>query len=499
MATLTDPTGLNYKPNYVYVINNKTYPNNTAYNDPLAFWFTVMVVNASGVFVFDNSTQFAPPYTFTAKCIMNASNLYIKVNGTAELTPGQSYTFQPVSGAYSPSYPSPVLNYYWDFDGGTGVSGQTLSLSPTQTGCYAYRIYVELLNGLQISQCVKFYVATPSGSNAHRQVTGPGDISQFNMTDRVLYRNLGGMFNPYTVAVAPYSGGFYAAYTLNSTNNIEVRKFDNCLNLLSTYTLNNATGYVLGFAAAMDGFGLAVRGNVDYNRLDVISYDSNGGEKSRFLVMDNDYGGPRCDNQLVIPNVGALFGTVCMCFPESGRMAYGNGRFGLVFSHSSGIGAAVHNGDTFYSFNVDDVSDVKIGFSWGTSHSLMVRIAYDGTEFYTASLGDAYPENINLQRVENGGFEPPYVGQLGVFPPPFSGQYLKLAPGNITGNAAGSSAGRIGDITVLSTNPTLIGGVYSRWACNNSYSAANNTVSEIGWVTYNSSLVNPILILFACN
>jgi hypothetical protein len=64
-------------------------------------------------------------------------------------------------------------------------------------------------------------------------------------------------------------------------------------------------------------------------------------------------------------------------------------------------------GDTVVTFN-DGLQDLNFGIEFGTIHSLIQSVNFDEYYFWTASLGDGFPEGINVQYTSKTDFTNEY-------------------------------------------------------------------------------------------
>lgn len=69
----------------------------------------------------------------------------------------------------------------------------------------------------------------------------------------------------------------------------------------------------------------------------------------------------------------------------------------MVFAHYNFFGyyddgrRNVHTGDSTVFLGAEDGENLGYAFNWGSSHSLVQKVLYDGNYIYTATLGDAFP------------------------------------------------------------------------------------------------------------
>ena len=74
--------------------------------------------------------------------------------------------------------------------------------------------------------------------------------------------------------------------------------------------------------------------------------------------------------------------------------SYYRGRIFLIFAHYNYfLDNGEHTGDTVAIFN-DVLLDMYFGLTLASSHSLIQSATFDEFYFWTAALGDAYPQGI---------------------------------------------------------------------------------------------------------
>ncbi len=115
---------------------------------------------------------------------------------------------------------------------------------------------------------------------------------------------------------------------------------------------------------------------------------------------------------------------------DYGRLAFAGGRYAVSFGHAQNWGSrGEHQGDLFrfYDGRGDRVSGAG-QFEWGCSHSLDLRIVYDGSAFRQVCLSDCYPTKAIYLDVR--------ARRLVVHEEP-------------SGNCAGRSGARLGGVAAL--------------------------------------------------
>jgi len=113
---------------------------------------------------------------------------------------------------------------------------------------------------------------------------------------------------------------------------------------------------------------------------------------------------------------------------DCGRLAWSGSRFAVYFGHTQNWGAdGNHQGD-LYTYVDPAGTDLGGGWSWGCSHSLEVRLAWNGADFGPVCLSDCYPtKGIHI----NG----------------YWGSEISAEP---SGNCSGGSAASLGGLAPVS-------------------------------------------------
>ncbi|KAL4502141.1 hypothetical protein ABPG72_000376 [Tetrahymena utriculariae] len=172
----------------------------------------------------------------------------------------------------------------------------------------------------------------------------------------------------------------------------------------------------------------------------------------------------------------------CMLDPNNGRLNYARGKIQAVWAHYNHFGFEIngdrddHTGDTMTSLDADTGEDQNILWSWGASHSLIQNLYYDGKNLYVASLGDAYPMNIQFQ-----------VCNIDTC------QCIKsptVVQGEIPGDSTGLSAGRQGGFIDIVGNRNQKLFVYQRKAAKGGYhgKSSTNSINELAVLKFDSQL-----------
>ena len=135
-----------------------------------------------------------------------------------------------------------------------------------------------------------------------------------------------------------------------------------------------------------------------------------------------------------------------------GRLAYGKNRVIVDFTHYNYfLDNGGHTGDGVFTFDANTGKDDKVAFIFKTSHSVELRLMYDGLSIFVASMGDMYPLNLVFDKVE--------LKKDSEVDIPFK-SLLAVDKSVIIGDGSGGSTGRFGSITDL--NDTTIAVPYTR-------------------------------------
>jgi uncharacterized membrane protein YgcG len=227
---------------------------------------------------------------------------------------------------------------------------------------------------------------------------------------------------------------------------------------------------------------------IDNNKAWIAAYDNTFKKLGQKTIMNNGNTPVKFTDQTsFFDNNGVILsGQEAMFSASTGKLAYGRGRYGLLFAHYNAFGTAQarddHQGDTFFTADYT-ATQFGYGWTWKTSHSLQQTILYSGKYLITASLGDVFPENIKVCLIDQTTFTTTYDAvNKGNFEHPT--YCLDIVNGKICGDGGGKTCGRIGGLV---QSGDTIGLVYSRKSC--SFVGYKNTQtsssdSEIGLITF---------------
>ena len=169
-------------------------------------------------------------------------------------------------------------------------------------------------------------------------------------------------------------------------------EYDSSMKLIKSVKLG-FNGYIFDIVTNNHGFSIYAKDTRDNNHAFLYSFDPDFKQIAMRTLMNNGDSPTVRKQQISFSNKfgSSEFGTEIMFSPSSGKLAYGRGRIGLIFSHYNAFGTPTqrndHQGDTNYSFN-RRIQNERISWNWKSSHSLIQTQIYDGQFFNTASLAE---------------------------------------------------------------------------------------------------------------
>jgi hypothetical protein len=153
--------------------------------------------------------------------------------------------------------------------------------------------------------------------------------------------------------------------------------------VLDGHTLGGFTLTPQGFALlAVQGYRVQGADGFFNPLVYVMGYDETGAQQFQTVVMGE--GDPAVEGTKYDP-LG--YG--------NGRLLFGDGKLAVYLAHMQNTGGGeAHEGDLLWFY---DLAGNKLetqengGWDWGLSHSMDLRLLFDGTNFLTGGLTDAYP------------------------------------------------------------------------------------------------------------
>ena len=220
--------------------------------------------------------------------------------------------------------------------------------------------------------------------------------------------------------VAPrIDGGYYISFS-DEEQILHVLSYDKDDKLIKDFKTNEKA-YPFDITATDYGFVLYL---LDANDSDNHSYLSLYNKKyeliNKIQIMNNGGKNSSIDSNITYQvirydgNGTPLPQMRFMDRPSGGKLAYSRGTIFLIFgyyNHFNGFIPMVNElhdeGDAVVTFD-DGLQDLNFGIEFGTIHSLIQSVNFDEYYFWTASLGDGFPEGINVQYTSKTDFTNEY-------------------------------------------------------------------------------------------
>eukprot|EP01125_Pyxidicula_operculata_P001269 TRINITY_DN11174_c0_g1_i1.p1 TRINITY_DN11174_c0_g1~~TRINITY_DN11174_c0_g1_i1.p1 ORF type:complete len:752 (-),score=172.94 TRINITY_DN11174_c0_g1_i1:35-2290(-) len=468
-----------------YVSNSKPYKviANGGESTDWSFW-SIKWSNGGIPLLVNDSTYWITPDKLVTRCVSSLTYPLV--------LSGLSPTILNSKSEYTLSVPGGVgVEYEWIFPSGTITTPTARKVF--SDGCNTFSVHVKLFSGHVISNCLSKY------SYMSHIIQSDSEIETFTFPN-ILVNNVKGIHfssgaAPISV-VDPTSSGNDGAYVLYSeldTNAVKLLKIDNNIQQVGEpihlrYIPTNST------PSTSEGYAYAKPFDFTVTPNGIVSLLYNGSHL--FLLASNFDGTQRW--YLTIMNNGAspdglgtdqiwlldsstkkpMFGTNAMWKPNNGRLLYTNNRIMAIFAHYNNFGNITvrndHTGDTLITLDESTGGSMRVSFSWGSSHSLLQSVVFDGNKFVGSSLGDAYPQNLYTYAVEE--FNPVQTG--------FNIKYTsnsELVSGLIPGDV-GYTCGRLGGVHHTYNDRFLV--IYSRAAV--SIGSGSNNVEEFALIVFDS-------------
>jgi hypothetical protein len=182
----------------------------------------------------------------------------------------------------------------------------------------------------------------------------------------------GGWYQPTTV-ISPLSNGSYKV-AWNSGDAVRVTAFDE-RDARQGSDLVFPASDIAGFVAHDDGGALLL---VEGEAMSLVRFDAGGQETFRTKFTNNN---PKDQAEA----------TWIDWWSDAGRLGWSGTEYAAYFGHTKQWGSqGKHQGDMLQYIGPDG-SPSGYGWAWGCSHSLDVRIAWNGTMWAPVCLSDCYP------------------------------------------------------------------------------------------------------------
>ena len=391
---------------------------------------------------------------------------------------------------------SNVIDYEVEFSGGVKHSGSAkFKFCVKSPGCSVFKKKWKMFDGTILTECDARFVRQNFGTDKETTLAKE-DLTKVVYDGVHASREIGLHFSAGTAPIAPLpEGGAYILYKEMNTNALKVIHVDNQMQRLKEIDLK-ITAKPMAIVGGAYGMVVYVRSNTDPNHSWLAAYSAQGDLQWKQTIVNNgnEPNEPKDQIDFFDENSKRLFGMEAMYKPHNGQLVEGRGRIFLIFTHYNNFNAGKgsldgHSGDCMISFDYSG-KGWMMGSSWATSHSLVQRALYDGRQFYTSSLGDAFPLQIQFVSSDAKYANLKVDGVSGLKNRFDFVKKDNIIDGLIPG-ANGNSCGRLGGLSMFNAvGFKLFAQVYSRKACTvASYNVEKtNDKNEIGLVTFDRSL-----------
>ncbi|KAL4495493.1 hypothetical protein ABPG72_020234 [Tetrahymena utriculariae] len=451
--------------------------------DNNAYVYFTLSLDKSNNLVIDNSNTYWESKVKSTICKRNLQSFSVSLNGYEgyDLEKGKSYQMQITN--------KNVQQYYIYDNNGNTFTSKTFTYThngDSQWGCATLNFKLQLFGGVIVGDCLAIWTQNQMAFNADSSSFNMNQIQTTVLSGVKANVNTGFFFSPGSAPIAPIIGdssSFYVYYSVQTSNKLMVQKVSSTGSPIGSPIDTKQVGKP--FDIASTGFGFVVMAADSTQRAFIQAINKDGSQRwLRILINNGDKPDSAKDqieffsnNKCELP-----FGMTIMYNPHNGRLNYARGKIQAIWAHYNHFGFKDdgsrndHTGDTMISLDADTGYNQNIFWSWATSHSLYQDMHYDGKNLYVASLGDAFPMNINFQ-----------VCNIDTYQCKSSS---KIVQGDIPGNGGGSSSGRIGGFFSIIGNRNQKLFVYQRKASSGGYSGSTstNSVNELAVLKFDSQL-----------
>ncbi|EAR98235.1 hypothetical protein TTHERM_00344350 (macronuclear) [Tetrahymena thermophila SB210] len=466
-----------------YYTSTKVNATATNGSDNNSYVYFTVSIDKNNKFIIGNQSTYWDSKVKSTICKRNLQSFSVSLNGYEgfDLEKGRSYQMQITN--------KNVQQYYIYDNNGNKFTSQTFTYThngDSQWGCATLNFKLQLFGGVIVGDCLAIWTQNQIAFNADSSNFNMNSIKTTALSGFKANVNNGFFFSPGSAPIAPIIGdssSFYVYYSVQTSNQLMVQKVSSTGTPIGAAIDTKQVGKP--FDIVSTGFGFVVMAADSTQRAFIQAINKDGTQRwFRILINNGDKpDSPKDQIEFFSSDKCELpFGMTCMYNPHNGRLNYARGKIQAIWAHYNHFGFKDdgsrndHTGDTMISLDADTGYNQNIFWSWGTSHSLYQNLHYDGKNLYIASLGDAYPMNINFK-----------VCNIDTFTCKGSSTIVQ---GDIPGNGGGSSSGRIGGFFSIVGNRNQKLFIYQRKASNGGYSGSvsTNTVNELAVLKFDSQL-----------
>ena len=430
-STFTDPKGFNLEAGKYYLTN------------------TLGKEGMNKIFMYLDGTNIkfidAHPFKVNSvcRCMLELSRINLvfpNLKGAIELNPNEDTLIQTSREKYA-------SGFLWKI-GDSIYTTKTITHKFEKSGMYMVEFWGNYINGEILYLCENVFVKKNSITNTQDDTPAGENIKKIEIDFEMEYTSTL-HFEHSNSPVAPrIDGGYYVSVT-GKDKYLHVLSFDKDDELIKDFNTNE-NAYPFDIASTDYGFAIYMKeiGSSYHSYLSVYNKDFELINTVQIMNNTADDDRTKVSKKQIIRYESSrdpVFGMNFMYEPDNGKLIYSRGRIFLIFCHYNYfLDNGGHTGDTIVTFN-DILTDMDFGITWGSSHSLVQSVTFDDFYFWTAALGDAYPEGIKVEYTSKSEFSNEYD--------PIHKKYnLRISKGNdklagsIKGYHNGSADGKLGGI-----------------------------------------------------
>ena len=429
-STFTAKEGFNMEANKYYLTNTKGKDSANKY---------FMYLEGTNIKFIDADPS---KVNSVCRCMLDLERINLVFpNGAIELNQNVETSIQTSKGEYA-------NGFLWKIGDKTYTSKE-ITHKFEKSGMYMVEFWGKYINGETLYLCQNVFVKKEPITNSQAD-TPDANIKKIE-TDFEMEYTPALHFEHSNSPVAPrIDGGYYISVT-GKDKCLHVLSYDKDDKLIRDFNTNekaypfDITSTDYGFAIYMKEIGSRYHSylsvyNKDFELINTVQIMNN-------TAKDDKTKNSTLNRQIIQydSNRYPVYGMNFMNRPDNGKLIYSRGRIFLIFSHYNYFPKNGRNsGDTVVTFN-DILTDMDFGVTWGSSHSLIQSATFDEYYFWTAALGDAYPQGINVEYTSKSEFSNDYDPIHKKYNSRISASDSSLA-GSIKGYSKGLADGKLGGI-----------------------------------------------------
>ena len=430
-SSFTDPNGFNMKEKNYYLTNTRGKD---------AFSKIFMYLDGTNIKFIDSS-----PFSVKAvcRCMLVISKInFVSPNLNGDLELNQDIPIQINNEKY-------LNGFLWKIESSTYTT-KTIAHKFVKSGIHIVEFWGKYINGESVYLCQNVFVKKKSITNSQEDEFKDTNIKTIPTNFEMEYTSTLHFARSNSPVAPRIDGGYYISVT-GKDKYLHVLSYDKDDKLIRDFNTNekaypfDITSTDYGFAIYMKEIGSRYHSylsvyNKDFELINTVQIMNNTADddKTKNSTLNKQiiqYGSDRYP----------VYGLNFMYRPDNGKLIYSRGRIFLIFCHYNHfLDSGGHTGDTVVTFN-DILTDMDFGVTWGSSHSLIQSATFDEYYFWTAALGDAYPQGINVEYTSKTGFSNDYDLIQKKYNVRQYSTTSSLA-GSIKGYGNGSADGKLGGI-----------------------------------------------------